>query len=552
MLHQKANRLALWALLGLTFLVAVALRAWGIHWGIPSSSIPHRAFHPDEWWAMNVMQQMNLEAGDFNPEEAHREGPVCYYFWFFIFVVAQKIGFLSHLPYQTPSEGDEYARCLLLGRWVVVILDSLSILPLFLSVKELTKRTLPAFVAAIFLAVCPFEVIYGRYMRTHAPANLLVCLVFWHCAVSQQQRSRKWEALAGILSGLSATIRYPTGAVIFIPGLILLREEWRRLRAEFPESLKRFRGIACSRKLWILVGSFVITVLLSAPHIVTDFWGVLPHIRYQASFAKAEEFGPFEIFRFQRLLPYFTFLLPFGLFPGLWIPAYLAVFYLLKTRAYSHFTIPVAAFLLVYSYGMAKGYLAIDPEFVRAIMPLFPGVALLVGLATAHLFETYRSSRFQKLFLAVLLAFLLPSVYFDAQYSLALNREDPRLQVYHYLEQTASTRPIRVGVPPLETNYFLATPVLSKISRDHLILEERLSLGKDPQDLEFVVLTKFGRRSSPGFNRKMASLKNSRTFRFERKFENPLTIFGKTFDSENLPHDMSYPFPEYYIFRRVK
>ena len=105
--------------------LAIALRLTGLTWGIPTATMPHVPFHPDEAWAMSVMNEVDPAKLDFNPEEAHREGAFSYHLWTATALLLGATGSIEKPLPAIRAYDDDYRRLLLACRFVVVLCDLL-------------------------------------------------------------------------------------------------------------------------------------------------------------------------------------------------------------------------------------------------------------------------------------------------------------------------------------------------------------------------------------------------------------------------------------------
>src|SRR5204863_1767930 len=122
---------------------------------------------------------------------------------------------------------------------------------------------------------------------------------------------------------------------------------------------------------------------------------------------------------------YITYVLPFAMYPLLWLIFYCGIVYVLFKRSLYSLTVPILIFSLLYLYFMGKGYLG--PYFARVTMLLLPGFCVLVGVACADLQLKMKHNRPVAILLTcVLLLVLGPSVFFDMAYGRAMQKKDAR------------------------------------------------------------------------------------------------------------------------------
>ncbi len=522
----------------------------GLSWGIPTAEIPHRPFHPDEVWEMRVLSQLNPEAGDFLPEEAFREGPVSAYVWVYSGMIARQFGFLSFLPYQIGTEDIYYASFVSFARGIVVFLDILSVALIFFSIRLMTPVLPAAVLGSLALAVCPFEIIYSRFMRTHTMANFFACLVMFFSAYLYRSKSKLLGAVIGLLIGVSSATRYPTVIVGVVPGLMIIFARFGELKALGKPIRERVFAVLLDGQLWALLVCSVFGFLFSAPAFLFNFDEILPHLQYQAKFADTKEFSFLNLFSLFRLLAYVIEIIPYGTYPLLWLLFYGSVFFLLFRKSSYRYSIPLLVMLFGYLYGMGKGYLT-GPLFIRAVILMFPGFAILFGLAVAECFHLYKDRKYVwRGLLALAIAVLSASAVYDISYGLALERDDPRIQLYKHLKRRLRPQGLVLGQYPDFWNYFVSNPTLEVLKKDNLRLEYREDFAENPGNVNYVLVSAFEGRDFEKARTRIAELREKGKFVVEQKFENPPTIFGRSLWFESYPHDLSYPFPTLYLLRR--
>jgi hypothetical protein len=139
-------------------------------------------------------------------------------------------------------------------------------------------------------------------------------------------------------------------------------------------------------------------------------------------FVAPHAFTSSGLFDLSPFLRYLTFLIPYGMFPLLWILPCLAVLYLCFRPSEYPLTIPLLLFLLIYLYPMSKGY---SIAYARATMPIFPPLAVLIGIALAEVQFGRRAAL--SFYLTFILAIVMvPSILFDWVYTRAMRHRDVR------------------------------------------------------------------------------------------------------------------------------
>src|SRR5579871_1037612 len=65
---QRKQPLDIWVkgLLALALILGLALRLWGIGWGLPDARHPLATYHPDEWINLNAAEPVDIPHGKFD------------------------------------------------------------------------------------------------------------------------------------------------------------------------------------------------------------------------------------------------------------------------------------------------------------------------------------------------------------------------------------------------------------------------------------------------------------------------------------------------------
>ena len=528
------SRRWLWVLAAILALAAF-VRLRGIEWGLPTASIPHAPYHPDETWAMSVLRELDPAQLRLNPVDAHREGTLAYYLWMLAAIVLRAVGAISAMPSAIMEYGTDYRRVLLGARIVTQALDLGSVAIVFLGLRRVCGGLLAPAFGALALAVAPFEVVYAHYMRTHIVANFFLTLaIFLSLEVATSEIRRRRLAAIGLACGFAAAAKYPAGAVALVPLMFLVAR-----RTPYRDVVRA--------AAWI--GSFaVIGFVLTDPFLLLQFQTARAALTEQASYVATEEFGWRSVFDLSRLFVFFTYLIPYGSLPALWVLFYAAAAAAFFTRSTRPISIPLAVFIVIYLYPMAKGYFA-APIFIRAGLQVFPVFAFLVGFVWHELESRYRGRAFVPAAAAAVICILFASFAYDVGYSGAMRRGDARDQLREFLAAESSSRPITVAYYGGGHDYFLVKPAIDTFPAHRVrpVTDAvRIRRGLEPE-LDFLVLTAF----EPGDEAKVASevhfLEATGRYRFLRVYSNPIRAFGVSFDYPDNPHDLQYPLQKLYL-----
>ncbi len=545
------------ATLGVVLVLGAVLRFTGLHWGIPTEALPHVPFHPDETWAMDVLKQISLSTGQLNPRSAHSEGTLAFYVWTGAALAARLLGVVSHMPSEISDFGRDYQRILYLSRVVVVLFDLGSIVLVYLTVLKITRDRRGALFGAFIFAIFPFEIVYSHYIRSHVVANFFIVLSAYLSMFLVEREDKRQLIAVGMVSGFAAATRYPAGLVLGVPIALLV---YKKLIVE--RGLRRgikgiWEGFTQAPLRW-LGAAFFLGFLLGDPFLFLRFDTARASLARLGQYVAYSEFSWTSLFDLSRLWVYIKYLIPYGTLPALWIVLYGAVIYALLCRRRYPYTLPLLAFSFVSLYLMGKGYLGVQPEFVRVAMSLFPGFAIFAGIAFGDVWQWLQSRRMIRGAMALALAAIAgATLLYDFGYVNAMSRDDARLQLYRFFsDEVPESQPV-VGYWDRGHGYFLVQPALELVKSRRLEYVsdagrlQRMIDGQDPVRLDYLILSVMEEGDQGRTESKIQELVHSGRFTFVRKFSNPIRILGITFEFAHRPHDLEYPFPEFYLLKHT-
>jgi dolichyl-phosphate-mannose-protein mannosyltransferase len=537
---QKALRPALFS--GL-LLLAAYLRITGLAWGLNSGYGHDRNFQPDEFVSLRGVLQVDLPAGRIKVPGAYFEGTFNYYLW----AVPQAVLKIAanrdaHLSNSTNTT--DHSDLLYICRWMSVVLDLSAIVIVFLAIRDATQHFYPSLLGALCYAVLPMQVIYAHFMRTHILSNLLCALVIWLSL--KLRKSPRWHVLlvVGLISGLGAATRYPVGIIVMIPCLYLLFDGGSNSTNSSVRLSGRVKNFV-STQVWLIGLGFGIGLFLGHPMLFLDTSSVTKAITGETlKYASLHEFTTSEFANLSVVWKYITYLIPFAMYPLLWLLPYCAIVYILFRPNLYSLSIPILIFSLLYLYMMGKGYLG--PYFSRITMLLFPGFCVLVGIALANLPQRLRDKRVLAVASTCALLFVIgPSVVFDVAYSRAMQQKDARQLVQEDLRNLIGDAPAKIGIFRFGPYFYSVMPAATPLNSDEV--EVRL---QDPgQDADFFLLGFPTQVSPAALNATVRQVETQGKFRYAKSYCVPVRIFGHEFRLMRFPQDMTYPFPLILLFR---
>jgi 4-amino-4-deoxy-L-arabinose transferase-like glycosyltransferase len=340
------------AAVALVLAVALLLRLWGNHSGLP--------------WPYNVDETQNfvpravaMLGGNLNP--GYFNNPPAYTY---LLAGLYELWFgasASHIYHSADS-----TQVWVLARVTSAVLGTLAVWLLYLTGARLFDRR-AGLIAAALLAVAFLPVFYGKLALNDSPTLAPVCLSLWGSAGILRAGRRRDFAIAGIGLGLAAATKY-TGGVVVVPLLI----------AALAQAVEPGRRLFVA--LWLaLAGVLALACFIAAnPYAIAD-WHAFIHQLAQQSNESGEVNGKLGLTHGSGIL-YYLWSLSWGV--G-WLPAGAAVagaVALLLRRWWWSFVALVPATLGFLAFmGLEGRY------FGRWVMPIIPLVCLLAAFAAISL-----------------------------------------------------------------------------------------------------------------------------------------------------------------------
>jgi hypothetical protein len=425
-----------------------------------------------------------------------------------------------------------------------VLFDLCTVSVVFLAIKEATQKFYPSLVGALCYSVIPMQVIYAHFMRTHILSNLLCALVIWLSL--KLRKSQGWQLVftVGLISGLGAATRYPLGIIVVIPCLYLLFNDGNNLPNSNSRFLERARVLVAGL-LWLIAIGFIIGLFLGHPMLFLDSASVTKAITGETlKYASLHQFSGVQLLNLAVVWRYITYVIPFAMYPLLWLVAYCAIFYLVFRRRLYSVSIPILIFSLLYLYFMGKGYLG--PYFARITMVLFPGFCVLVGVACADLQLKMKNNRTVAILLTcVLLLVLGPSVFFDVAYGRAMRQKDAREVLRSDVQKLIGDARATIGILQYGPYFYTAMPAAKPLASDKVVVQ----LQNPGQDADFFLIGLPTQIEPAQMNAIVRQVEAQGKFTYEKSYRVPVKIFGHEFKLVRFPQDMTYPFPTILLFR---
>jgi hypothetical protein len=336
----------------LLFCLALALRVWGLSFGLPSY------FSVDE---INK-REAALSLADTNFRHRTSQPSFLYNSLYVVFTFGRLLNpDLTAVQYHY------------LGRFWMALLGSLTVVVLYRLGSVWDRRL--GLLAGLFLAVLPLHSATSRYIKEDTPLALMTTLTVLLVVLYLKNPSRKTLALAALFGGISFSTKY-SGLLMVVPVALGLAASSRRSRRALPATLMDALIVVVA--FW--AGFFLVSpvYLLEPREFLAGFLG-------QWTYSKA---GHHDGIVHNPWHDWWVYYARTGLIPGMTWPLFVLSIAGLVLMARSRdgwiITATVVWLYLVFEHGRAKPY----PFSARYILPLAPLLCLsaataMVGLASS-------------------------------------------------------------------------------------------------------------------------------------------------------------------------
>ncbi len=194
----------------LILLAGLALRLYGIHYGLPHL---YDSDEPDIVHRSIVI----LATRDFNPHWFGHPGTPAIYLVSALYAVLYIAGFVAGAFANTADFRVLYytdpTLFYLSGRILFALIGTSTVLLLYSVARRLfNPRT--GLIAAAFLALSPLHVYYSKLIRSDILMTFLVLVTFRFCLQILERRTWSSYALTGFFAGLSIATKYPSAILL--------------------------------------------------------------------------------------------------------------------------------------------------------------------------------------------------------------------------------------------------------------------------------------------------------------------------------------------------
>ncbi|NQT94900.1 MAG: glycosyltransferase family 39 protein [Candidatus Omnitrophica bacterium] len=388
-------------LLLVIILIGIALRLWGIDFGLP------QLFHQDE--PIIVNHALAYGTGDLNPHffiVPPFTSYILFFFYGIYFLLLNLLGVLKGTEAFAISFFRDPTPFYLIGRFLIGLLPSIFNIYLVykLALKFFSKNA--ALYSALIMALSFLNVINGHYIYTDNLLVMFVLLSYISIANIIKNPTRLNYLLVALLSGIAIATKY-NAAILVVPLLIahtiVAKEDKRKL---------------FSTNLFIFAGVMVLAFVICNPYSVLDWRFFLLTLtgRIRASYIGWSHHIRYSLFEGLGIFP--TLLGITGLF--------LVLFKRFKEALF------ILSFPLIFYMHLALK----SQHFARYGLVLIPFLSVGAGfLLFDYLYPKLRSKMKQSVLLAVSIIIIIPTASKSIKADLLFSRPDTREEAKAWIEQ---------------------------------------------------------------------------------------------------------------------
>ncbi len=248
----------------LIIVVAIAMRLWGIRFGLPSLN------DPDE--PLFVVSSLTMIAGKtLNPGWFGHPGTTTIYALAIIDLLIVAVAILSgkfaSLDAFTTYIYSDPSILFIGGRMFMAICGIATIILTYMVARRLlNERT--GLIAAVILAFMPLHISFSQIIRTDMQAAMFMLLAV--LSTLRIARDGRWQdyALTGTIIGFAVATKWPSATVIIAPITVALIKAYER-----PET-----SPATFKKLVIMGAISVVTLFIISPYLLIEYREVIRNL----------------------------------------------------------------------------------------------------------------------------------------------------------------------------------------------------------------------------------------------------------------------------------
>ena len=263
-------------LLGI-LLLALALRVWGLGWGLPSAT-HYFSYHPDESIILGAAMRLNVFQGRMLPH-FYNYGSLQLYLVYFANTLAYLFGSSALVITDFATQHAAWAHQYLVGRWLTVAMGTGTVAVTYALGQRLWGRR-TGLLAALILAVMPLHAQHSHWLTVDVPATFWATLsLFWSARLATgDPKPRRAALLAGLFVGLAAATKYNL-ALMVLP--LLVASLMPPVGATQRVALTRLAPRLLAPPL-LGAGGAIFAFLLACPGVLLDSQKFAQDFRYEA------------------------------------------------------------------------------------------------------------------------------------------------------------------------------------------------------------------------------------------------------------------------------
>ncbi len=483
---------------------------------------PIRSYHPDEYFVIKSLANMNPKKFDFNPHQYTVGGAYLYLIGVLIFLLSKltiitlttNLGFYFFHP-------EEFAKFYLVGRAITALYGVGIVWLTYLLARRIYKNTRPAILAGLFTIFTPLVLLNSHYMYVDIPGTFWVMAALYLAVKLRRTNFTTTFFLMGITCGLATGNKITFIVSLFIPLFSIFCKEQSKLC--------NYRRL---KELLAVGAGFILAFFITNPY----FFFTFPEPLIGLSQHTSTSFNP----------GFYLLSLRYGLGWPLLLLILLGIPFAFRRKVKFQVSLlfcwPLFFFLFVSLFAK---------HFARYILPSVPSLIILgVGFwAVPSKIKFINLSK--KLFLTFV---LISTLIYGLAYEKLLIYENIRTEVGEWIRENVSEgsslgvtkSPWQFEMPPLDEeryNLVITGYDLPKVK------EEKRS---------YFLISSFQCRGFPEKDRLpqnaldfRKSLFDSKSYHLYKKFKKNLSFLGLTFSQEKAPEDLHYLNPTILLFERI-
>ncbi|MCC6731280.1 MAG: glycosyltransferase family 39 protein [Chthonomonadales bacterium] len=449
------------ALAALT-LAALAVRLWGIGWGLPG---PTRLFsyHPDE--GVNLVQGV-LDNGVARPHlhlGLYNYGGLFFYLWQAGVAVNGAYGLVSLPDALHPAQAspNSIAAMVMVGRLLSALLGALTALLTGIVGARLYGRRV-GIGAAAFVAAAPLLVVHSHFATVDIPATFFTTAALATGIRLLEVRDARWCLAAGFLCGLAAATKYTAVVVLAAPLTALVLPLARRAERATPSPSARVPGVLAAVAL--VLAAAAAGFAFGCPGALLDWPAFVRDASFEAR-KSAQGMGLLFVGTGNGWLYHLRSSLRYGLGAPLLALSLGGVAWAVVRRARGD--IYLAAFAA--PYYLLIGYANV--RFMRYVAPLCPVLAILA--ARVLLGADWRLRRSRRWMVVAAALFAGATLFISLALDAVMAAEDPRDRARAYILDRA---PAGTSIALASTPWFWTPPLAPEFTAPSPAARRRAAL----------------------------------------------------------------------------